>query len=84
MNKWTTASDLNKYFIELITYNIPNSIMQDKDIELVFNKAINYLDNCNILEFKSFDGSNIESFDLAKITYTKMKNFISYANKISF
>ena len=84
MNKWAMSSELNKYFIELIIFNIPNSIMQDKDIELVFNKAINYLDNCNILDFKSFDGSNIESFDLAKITYTKMKNFISYANKISF
>lgn len=84
LNKWAQSSDLNKYFIELIIYNIPNSIMQDKNLSVVFKKAINYLDNCNILNFKSFDGSNIESFDLAKVSYTKIKNFISLANKISF
>lgn len=84
MNKWTTASDLNKYFIELITYNIPNSIMQDKNLQVVFNKAMTYLDNCDVFNFKSFDGNRIESFDLAKVSYSKIKNFISYATKISF
>ena len=85
MNKWAVSSDLNKYFVELITYNIPSSIMQDEDISLVFKKAINYLDNCNVLDFKSFDNkSNIDSFELAKVSYTKTKNFISYLSKIAY
>lgn len=85
MNKWAVSSDLNKYFVELITYNIPSNIMQDNDISLVFKKAINYLDNCNVLNFKSFDNkSSIESFELAKMSYTKTKNFISYLSKVAY
>lgn len=84
MNKWAVSSDLNKYFVELIIYNIPDSIMKDKDINLVFKKCINYLDNCNILNFLSFDGKKIETFDLAKVSYTKIKNFINYSVKICF
>lgn len=85
MNKWAASSDLNKYFVELITYNIPSSIMQDEDISLVFKKAVNYLDNCNVLTFKSFDNENsIETFELAKVSYSKTKNFISYMSKIAY
>ncbi len=84
MNKWASSSQLNKYFIELIVYNIPNSIMQDNDIVLSFKKSINYLESCNILNFLSFDGKNIETFDLAQINYSKIKNFINYAIKVCF
>lgn len=84
MNKWAMSSELNKYFIELIAYNIPNSIMQDDDLVIMFNKAMNYLENCNVLDFISFDGSRIQNFDLAKVSYTRIKNFISYATKVAF
>ena len=84
INKWAVSSDLNKYFVELIIYNIPNSIMQDENIVVVFKKAINYLDNCNILNFLSFDGRKISSFDLAHVSYAKIKNFINYSNKVCF
>jgi len=85
MNKWANSSNLNKYFVELIAYNIPNSIMQDDDIAIVYKKAMNYLDNCNILNFKSFDNiSKVEDFDLAKVSFTKIKSFISFLSKISF
>lgn len=85
VNKWTHSSNLNKYFIELIAYNIPSSIMQNNDIEIVYKKAINYLENCNVLNFKSFDNiSKVEDFDLAKVSFTKIKNFLGYLSRISF
>lgn len=84
LNKWAVRSELNKYFVELIIYNIPNSIMQDDDIILSFKKCINYLDNCNVLNFVSFDGNNIATFDLAQISYSKIKNFINFAVKVCF
>ena len=85
INKWTHSSSLNKYFVELISYNIPNSIMQDNDIVVVYKKAINYLENCNVLNFKSFDNKNkIEDFDLAKVSFTKIKNFLGFISRISF
>ena len=84
MNKWAVSSSLNKYFVELIIYNVPNSLMIGNDIEKVFYKTINYLDNCNVLEFKSFDGNNIENFEFANVTFNKIKNFLSLTNKIAF
>lgn len=84
MNKWAVSSSMNKYFVELIVFNIPNSILMGNDIQNIFLKAINYLDNCNILNFKSFDGGNIQNFEFANVTYTKIKNFLSFINKIAF
>lgn len=84
MSKWALSSDLNKYFIELIVFNIPNSIMQEDNINVVFDKCVNYLDNCNVISFTSFDGNKIDSFDLAKVSYSKIKNFINYVVKISY
>ena len=84
MNKWAISSSMNKYFVELIVFNIPNSIMLDSDIQKVFFKAVNFLDNCNILDFKSFDGGSIQNFEFANITYNKIKNFLSFTNKIAF
>lgn len=85
INKWTHSSSLNKYFVELIAYNIPNSIMQDEDIAIVYKKAINYLENCNVLNFKSFDNTNkVENFDLAKVSFSKIKSFLGFVSRISF
>ena len=84
MNKWAASGDINKYFVELMVYNIPNSLMQDKDVVLLVTKSFNYLDNCNLLNFKTFDGKSIENFDMAKITYYKMKKFIMYLRKVLY
>ena len=84
MNKWAVSSSLNKYFVELITYNIPNSLIIGEDIEKIFLKSINFLDNCDIFNFISFDGGKIENFEFANITYAKIKNFLSFTNKIMF
>ncbi len=84
LSKWALSSDLNKYFIELIVFNIPNSIMQEENIKIVFDKCVNYLDNCNVISFTSFDGNKIDSFDLAKVSYSKIKNFINYVVKIAY
>lgn len=83
INKWTTSSSINKYFIELICYNIPNSLMQDNDIHLLFCKAVNYLDNCNIFNFVSFDGRRINTFYFAKVSYESVLNFTKFLLKIS-
>lgn len=83
MNKWAYSSDINKYFIELIIYNIPNSIMMDGDINMLFSKSLCYLLNCNPLSFVDFAGNSIESFDLAKVSYSKIRNFLSNVSKIT-
>jgi len=84
INKWATSSALNKYFIELICYNIPNSLLQDNDLNLLFIKAVNYLDNCNVQDFVSFDARRIETFYFAKINYENILNFTKYLLKISY
>lgn len=84
VNKWATSGDINKYFVELIVFNIPSSIMMDKNIKLVVLKALNYLENCNVLNFKSFDGLPIETFNLAKVNYMKIKNYIAYLIKVLY
>ena len=84
MTKWALSSDLNKYFVELIVYNIPNCLMQGEDLVNIFNKCLNYLDNCDVTKFKSFDGRKINTFDLAKVNYSKIKNFVNYAVKIAY
>lgn len=84
INKWTTSSSLNKYFIELICYNIPNSLLQDNDLHLMFCKAVNYLDNCDTLKFVSFDDKKIDSFYFAKVNYINILNFTKYLLRISY
>ncbi len=83
INKWTTSNSINKYFIELICYNIPNSLMQDNDLNMLFCKAVNYLDNCNILNFVSFDGKPINTFYFAKVSYESILNFTKFLLRIS-
>jgi hypothetical protein len=83
MNKWATSSDVNKYFVELVCYNIPNSLIVGDDISMSFCKAVNYLDNCDIFKFISFDGNPIGSFYFAKINYEKIYNFTKFLLKAS-
>ena len=76
INKWASSSELNKYFIELIIYNIPSNLMK-KDIIDAYIKSVNYLSNCNIYDFKAFDGSKITNFSLAKLTYANVQSFLN-------
>lgn len=82
INKWSVNNDLNKYFVELILYNVPNSLMIGNDIVKVFYKSYNYIINCNILNFISFDEKRIESFNLAKINYSKINSYIHLLKKL--
>lgn len=82
INKYAKSSDFNKYFIELLIYNIPNEIMLDKDIYLVFKKSFLYLTNCKIKKIKSYDNSNLKSFDFSKMSYYKIANFIKLIKKV--
>lgn len=82
LNKWSMSSDLNKYFVELIIYNIPSNLMLGNDIVKIFYKSYNYLVNCNILSFTSFDNRHINTFSLAKITYYKINNYIRLLKKL--
>ncbi len=82
INKWAMGVDLNKYFIELIIFNIPDSLMMDEDIVDCFCKSVNYLENCDILSFKSFDGGALNTFSFAKLTYSRVLNYIHYFTKL--
>ena len=82
MNKMANNANINKYFIELIIYNIPNNLIMCKDINDAFTNSINYLINCDASKFTSFDGKTIESFSLAKISYMNIRNFINLLSKI--
>lgn len=82
VNKWAMGSDLNKYFIELIVYNIPDSLMLDKNIVECFCKSVNFLENCDVLSFVSFDGNALNTFSFAKLTYSRVLNYIHYMTKL--
>ena len=82
MNKWAMGGDLNKYFIELIIFNVPNSLMMDKDIVDSFCKVVNFLENCDVTSFKSFDGRELSSFSFAKLTYGRVLNYIHYFTRL--
>ncbi len=82
INKWAMGGDLNKYFIELIIYNVPNSLMMDRDIVECFCKTVNFLENCDVLSFKSFDGKALNTFSFAKLTYSRVLNYIRYLTKL--
>lgn len=82
MKKWAMSSQLNKYFVELIIFNVPNDLLQGQDIVRVFYKVFNYLENCNLNNFVSFDGKKITSFSFAKISYSSINNFIYFIKKI--
>ena len=82
MRKWATSSQLNKYFVELIIYNVPNNLLQGKDIVNVFYKTFNFLENCDITTFKSFDEKGITTFSFAKISYLSINNFINMIKKL--
>ena len=81
LNKWARNSELNKYFIELILYNVPDSLMKDKDITKCFYKTINFLFNCDYTTFLSFDGKDISTFSLAKTNYSNIAHFLNLLNK---
>ena len=82
LNKWSMSSELNKYFVELIIFNVPNSLMVGNDIVKIFYKSYNYLINCNILNFVSFDKKRINTFSLAKINFYKINNYIRLVKKL--
>ena len=82
MNKMASNNSINKYFIELIIFNVPNELITDNDIYAAFVKSVNYLTNCDVSKFTSFDENKIESFSLANISHMNIRNFINLISKI--
>ncbi len=82
MNKWMTAGQMNKYFIELIVFNIPNTLLCGDNTEKVFYKSLNFLLNCDVGKFKSFDGELLNNFALADINYSNIRTFLNYVSRL--
>ena len=86
INKWSRSNEIDKYFVELIAYNVPNLLLSDKndDIYKIFIKSMNYLINCDLQSFKDFEGKDIKNFTLSNINYSKIKTFLNYASRVAF
>jgi hypothetical protein len=82
MNKWMTAGQMNKYFIELIVYNIPNGLLCGKNVEKVFYKSLNFLLNCDVGKFKSFDDNPLDDFAFADINYANIRTFLNCISRL--
>ena len=82
MNKWITASQMNRYFIELIVYNIPNNLLCGKNIEKAFYKSLNFLLNCNVGNFKSFDHKSLAEFAFADINCSNIRSFLNCVSRL--
>lgn len=83
INRLAKNSDISKYLVELMMYNIPNSLYDFEDIYEVFVSTLNYLTNANIYNFKDFDGNPIIKFAMAKSSYCDIKHFIDLIIKIA-
>lgn len=82
MNKWMTAGQMNKYFVELIIFNVPNALLSGKDIERVFYKTLNFLLNCDVGKFVSFDGKPLQTFAFADINYSNIRLYLHCISKL--
>lgn len=82
LKRLENARYLNKYFAEIMAYNIPNLLMQNSDLGVLFYKAVNYLINSNIYNLVGFDNMPIEDFRLAHVNFYNVKSFIFYLKKI--
>ena len=81
-NKWLSSSFVNKYLIEMIAYNIPNSLLNGKDIYQIYIKSINFLMHTTLNSFKSFDGGDIKNFPIAGADMYHIKTFLANCNRI--
>ncbi|MDR0850397.1 MAG: hypothetical protein LBN07_02805 [Christensenellaceae bacterium] len=81
-NKWFGSSFANKYLVEMVVYNIPNSLLKGSDVYKVYVKSINYLLNCPLSSFKSFNGGQLSSFPIAGADQYHIKTFLSSCSRL--
>ncbi len=81
IKKKAKSSDINKYLVEVVLYNIPNFLLLGDNIYDVFTKSINYLSNADISSFVDFDSRPISKFSLTPVTYSHIKSFIYLMQK---
>lgn len=84
LSKSMSASFFNKYAVELAVYNIPNTLLAGDDINTVFVKCLNYLDNVVLSEMKDYQDNNIKEFILSKFGFNSFKIFINKVKKLAF
>ena len=84
LNKLAHSNEINKYLVELVAYNIPNSLLKGKDIYEVLVKSMLYLSNCNINKLQDFNGKSIRSFSLARVNFSNIRSFLNYSNNLIF
>ena len=69
------------YFIENLVYNIPNELLSGSDIYDVFIKAINYLKNAKLNEFKLASKEQLMFTKESHYSVNKAKFFIKVIEK---
>ena len=82
LNKWISSSGINRYFVEMLALNIPDKLLKGQDIFKVYSKAILFLSNCDLQDFKDYDKNLLVNNKLANVDYNKIKKFLYYANQI--
>lgn len=82
LNKWIVASQYNRYFVDMLAYNIPDKLLTGNNFVDIYYKSILYLTNCDLQSFKDFDGNSLIYNKLANTNYGKIKKFVTSANQI--
>ncbi len=81
-NKWISANSTTRYLIEALVYNIPTKLLKGNNFEEVYTKSMIYLQNCPLTKFKSFDGKDINKCQLIRTSYSTLKTFLNYLNRL--
>lgn len=80
--KWISANSYTRYLVEALVYNIPTSLLVEKDFSKAYTKGMLYLLNCPLSSLKSFDGKPINKCKLIGATYNNVKMFLTMLNKL--
>ena len=80
-NKWMTSTDINRYLVEYIAYNIPDKLLKG-DIIDVYAKSMLYLTNCSLNSYKDTEDNLLIYNRMANTDYNKIKKFLVYSNSI--
>ncbi len=82
LNKWINANDYNRYFVELLAYNVPDKLLKGTDIVSVYSKAMLYMSNCDLNTYKDTLGQPLIYNKVANADFAKIKKFLACANSI--
>ncbi len=82
INKWITSSQMNRYFVELLAYNVPDQLLKGTNFVEVYTKAMLYLSNCDLQSYVDMQDNLLIRNRLANTDYHKIKRFLALANQI--